>query len=92
MRKKIKIRYCAERHIPYTRREREHMEFGTNGVKGNLIMGNYSNVHENTHTHRISITTIFISIHPYTMALAHNNKIIIFCCYYLPKNSNKSYI
>lgn len=23
--------------------------YGTNGVKGNLIMGNYCNVHENTH-------------------------------------------
>lgn len=23
--------------------------YGTNGVKGNLIMGNYYNVHENTH-------------------------------------------
>lgn len=64
---------CREAYPIYTYRgEREHMEFGTNGVKGNLIMGNYSNVHENTHTHRIiSITTIFgLVIHYPSMALA----------------------
>lgn len=33
--------------------------YGTNGVKGNLIMGNYRNVHENTHYAKRHGTVLF---------------------------------